>query len=471
MYEKTDQRIQRVIDNLLPSTAFDGKFASPKNLQERMAYYHTPGVSVAVINDFQVEWARGFGVCDTVSNNAVTTETLFQCGSISKAIFALGVMRLVQKDELSLDEDVNRYLSSWRVPANAGWQPKITLRQLLSHTAGLTVHGFPGYQASESVPTVPQILNGGSPSNTAKVEVNILPGTQFRYSGGGATVAQQVVTDVLSKPFPEIMDELVFAPLGLVNSTYTQPLSNEAAKNAATAHAGKSVPVKGRCHIYPEMAAAGLWTTATDLAKVGAELLQVVHDRKLPSLLAREVIEAMLLPQLGQQKAGEFYGLGFSCSGKDKRFCFGHSGRNEGFIADMRIYKNLGKGAVIMVNSNDGSPLIGEIMRAISEEYDWPGERFSVEKKPVKLAATHNYGGFYATKSGLQFRVGAIEDDLLLEYEDQPPLPIYPLSETEFFTPVLNMVVRFRMDDKKGIVGLIMNQKGYEIEADRLAEV
>src|SRR5574341_1048525 len=178
MNKKLDRRIKQVISHLRPATGLKGKFKPPQTLRQRMAYYHTPGVSIAVINDFEIQWAQGFGRRDVRSTSRVTTKTLFQAGSISKPIFALAVMRLVQDGQLDLDEDIHCYLSSWHVPANEGWQPRITLRQLLSHSAGLTVHGFPGYQASEKVPTVKQVLSGEGPANTAKVQVNILPGTQ-----------------------------------------------------------------------------------------------------------------------------------------------------------------------------------------------------------------------------------------------------------------------------------------------------
>lgn len=358
MVKPFENRIKRITNNLLPRTGLDGKFLSPATLHDRMVHYHTPGISVAVINDFEIEWARGFGVCDSRYKRKVTTNTLFQAGSISKPIFALGVMRLVQEGRLSLDEDVECYLNTWHIPINEGWRPKLTLRQLLSHTAGLTVHGFPGYQVSEPLPSATQVLNGESPANTARVEVNILPGLQSRYSGGGTIVAQQVLVDFLKKPFPQIMREMVFEPLRLTNSTYEQSLPEQWAKRTATAHPWKGIPLKGKHHVYPEMAAAGLWTTATDLAKVGMEMLQVLNQRKAPALLTKETIETMLYPQLEDQKIGEndFIGLGFFCGGKEESFNFGHGGWDEGFVTEMRFYKNLGKGAVILFNSNEGSP-------------------------------------------------------------------------------------------------------------------
>ena len=470
MNKKLDHHIKHIISHLRPATGLRGKFGPPQTLRERMAYSHTPGVSIAVINDFEIEWAQGFGRRGVRSTSKVTPDTLFQAGSISKPIFALAVMRLVQEGQWDLDEDVHCYLSSWRVPANAGWQPRITLRQLLSHTAGLTVHGFPGYQSSERIPTVKQILNGEGPANTARVEVNILPGTQFRYSGGGTTVAQQALADFLKKPFPQIMDELVLQPLGLTHSTYQQPLPNRWAKSAATAHPWKGIPLKGRFHTYPEMAAAGLWTTATDLAKVGIELLQVLHAKKDHTVLAKETIESMLRPQLDHQKIGEgeFVGLGFFCDGKDDAFHFGHGGWDEGFVALMRLYKNLGKGAVVMLNSNEGFPLLDEIMRALGEAYDWP-EALPKEKTAVHLANLPNYAGLYATKAGTQYRVSATGDALVLQYGQQPPLPIFPSSEIEFFTPALNIEVHFDKDDTAGIVALTVSQEGNQIKAEKQA--
>lgn len=470
MNKHTDKRIKRIINSLLPSTGLEGKFDSPRSLRDRLTHYHTPGVSIAVINDFEIEWAQGWGVCDARSKNKVTTKTLFQAGSISKPIFALGVMRLAQEGQLSLDEDIHHYLSAWRVPANAGWQPRITLRQLLSHTAGLTVHGFPGYQASEMLPTVTQILNGEFPANTAKVEVNILPGTQFRYSGGGTTVAQQVLVDTLKKPFPQIMRELVLGPLGLTNSTYEQPLPKGWAKEAATAHPWKGIPLKGKFHTYPEMAAAGLWTTATDLAKVGVELLKVFHERKEPALLTKETIDAMLLPQLGHQKVGEgdFVGLGFFCKDKDDGFQFGHGGWDEGFVAQMQFYKNTGMGAVVMINSNEGYPLLDEIMHAIAREYEWPNA-LPKEKTAVSLANINAYTGLYTSKAGTQFRIIAMGAGLMLQHGQQPPLPISPSSEVEFFTKVVNTNIRFEMDDKAGVVSLTVSQEGNQIKADKQA--
>src|SRR5262249_46759440 len=250
-----------------------------------------------------------------------------QAGSISKPVCALAVMRLVEQGTLDLDVDVNGYLSSWRAPANGGWQPRITLRQLLSHTAGTTVHGFRGYPASGPWPTPLQVLQGVPPANTPEVIVDLMPGLAFCYSGGGTTIAQQVVVDVLGRPFPELMRELIFDPLGMVDSTFEQPLPAAMAACAATAHPLNGQPLAGGWNVYPEMAAAGLWTTAADLSRLAVALVQAVREEQSALPLKTETVAAMLRPQLADERIGEhFVGLGWYCSGEGEDFCFGHSG-------------------------------------------------------------------------------------------------------------------------------------------------
>jgi len=469
MQKSVEQRIESVMNNLLPATAQEGKFSEPKTLSQRLAHHHTPGISIAVINNFEIEWARGFGVCENKTNHQVTSDTLFQAASISKPVFALAVMRLAQEGRLDIDEDVNTYLTSWRVPKVSDWQPRITLRHLLSHTAGLTIHGFGGYPKSTPLPTLIQILNGEPPANTEKVEVNIIPGLHFRYSGGGMTVAQQVLVDLLGQPFPEIMHELVLEPLGMTNSTYQQPLPNDWLTKTATAHLGSGIPVEGKHYIYPEMAAAGLWTTPSDLAKLAVELMRVLHG--FPSTVwNKQTLEQMLHPQQPEQIQGandEFIGLGnglfvglgfFAGGGIGDGFYFFHSGHNEGFCSMMRVYAHIGKGAAVMLNSNQ-IQLIPEVMRSLALEYDWP-DAFAKEKTLVGLVQTDRYCGLYSTKAGLQFQVMNLDENLFVQCQQQPPLQFFPTSELEFFAKAVNTNICFEQDDTGNITAMTLNQAG-----------
>jgi CubicO group peptidase (beta-lactamase class C family) len=468
MNKTIQDRIDRIINNLRPQTAFRVKSAAPKTLSDRMKHYHSPGVSIAVINDFKIEWAQGFGICDLQSQQPVTADTMFQSGSISKAIFALGVVRLVQEGHLNLDEDINRYLTTWQIPATENWQPRITLRQILSHTAGLTIDGFSGYLTSESIPTVPQILDGEPPANSEQVRVNIFPGMQFCYSGGGTTVAQQAVIDLLGKPFPQIMRELVLDRLNLTDSSYEQPLPQLWLEKAATGHPWKGIPIAGRFHIHPEMAAAELWTTPTDLAQVGIELMQILNDRSTRNFLAKDTLKSMLVPQLDSQKIGDkFAGIGFFCDGCEDSFQFGHAGSNEGFTALMRFYPNVGKGVVMMVNSNEGLPLIFcEILQAIAIEYEW-ADVIPKDKTIISLENIDLYVGIYLLPTGTELRISTDGDRLFFQHGQQPPLPIYPSSATEFFSHEIDIIIIFKMEDRQRITSISISQVGQIIKADR----
>jgi len=459
---ENERRIERVINGLLPETSLDNQYGPKVSLTNRMAYYHTPGVTIAVVNNYKIDWARGFGVKERGKQSPVTEATLFEAGSISKPIFALGVMRLVQERKLDLDKDVNEYLTSWKVPPNGAWQPRVTLRQLLSHSAGMTVHGFPGYLRSEKLPTVLDILDGCPPANTVRIEVNIVPGTQVRYSGGGITVAQQLVVDVLGQPFPRIMRELILDPVGMKHSTYEPPLPKRWQGSAATAHPYKNRPLDGKWHVYPEMAAAGLWTTPSDLARAGIQL-QLALKGDSNCVLSRDTATAMLTPGIEEE-----IGIGFFLSGTGRNVRFGHNGWDEGFVAEMTMYKETGNGAVIMVNSNEGNPMLYEIERAIAREYNWAGY-FEDERKSVALSddTLGRFVGTYTNKTGLEYSVIQENGHLLFKPPGQPPIEVYPQSGTNFFMKILNAEIAFDVTKDGHVKALKLQQEGRIFSAER----
>jgi len=464
-----DVRISRVLADVRPEPAVPAREAPAGSLVSRMAHYRTPGASIAVIDGFEVAWARGFGVRHIDGADEVTAHTPFQVASISKPIFALAVMRLVERGVLDLDVDVNQYLTSWQVPANGDWRPRITLRQLLSHTAGTTVHGFPGYPMSVPIPTLSQVLDGVLPANTASVIVDTLPGLAFRYSGGGTTIAQLAVTDVMKRPFPGLMRELILEPVGMVDSTFEQPPPAELAARAATAHFWSGIPVAGGWHVYPEMAAAGLWTTAGDLARLAVALLRALRGEPSPLPLKPDTVASMLRPQLPDQKQGQdFVGLGWFCYGKDDDFWFGHQGGNMGFLSEMKLFPARGKGAVAVVNGTQGWPLPREILGAIGREYDWP----AVAKPlvPVAMSDGAAYAGSYHNDDGFVFVVSAGVDHLLLQFRDDPPVLICPITDTEFRAKTVHLDVWFERSQDGRVSAMAVVQGGKAMRVIRQTE-
>lgn len=346
-------------------TAFAAEPLQKFNFAGRMEHYHVPGVSVAIIDGGKIVWARGFGVREAGGSARVTPETIFQAASISKFVAASGMLHLVETGKLNLDEDVNLKLKSWKVPENEFTrEQKVTLRRLVSHSAGLTIHGFPGYEAGVPLPTVVQILDGQPPANTKAVRVDTVPGTKWCYSGGGITIEQLLIQDVTGIPFDRYMKETVLSKVGMKSSAYDQPLATERRKVAATAHDREGKAIEGKYHTYPEFAAAGLWTTPTDLCKYAIEIQNTLAG-KSRRLLSQKSVQEMLTVQSGE------VGLGPFLQGEGEALRFGHGGSNDGFQCVLTATAKTGQGVAVMTNGDQGGRLAQEIADAVAEEYHW----------------------------------------------------------------------------------------------------
>lgn len=296
---EAEQHGQHVISGLIGNIVVKGQEQhATRTLADRMKQLNVPGVSIAVIHNGKIEWARGFGVRNR-DGAPVNAETMFQAGSISKPVAAMAALRLVQEGKMTLDADINAYLTSWKFPSDPVSGGKlINLRELLTHTAGTTVHGFPGYASTDLVPTLVQVLNGEKPANTPSIRSEQPPMKEFKYSGGGYTIMQQAVIDVAHEPFPKLLHDAVLAPISMSRSTYEQPLPADLRDNAATPYRGNGKPVEGGAHTYPEMAAAGLWTTPADIAKYAIEVEQSLEG-KANHVLNADMTRRMLTPRMG----------------------------------------------------------------------------------------------------------------------------------------------------------------------------
>ena len=336
-------------------------------LQQVMDLFHVPGVSVAVINDFKIEWAKGYGLADVSSGARVDADTLFQAASISKPVAAMAAVRAAQDGRLGLDRDINAILTSWQLPDSEFTRGHaVTPRALMSHTSGLgDGFGFPGYHPSAPRPTLVQILNGSEPSNVGKMVMERPPFTAEKYSGGGVTLMQLAMIDALGKAYPEIMQSLVLGPIGMTNSAYEQPLSAARDRHAARAHSGLGVAMDAKWHVYPELAAAGLWTTPTDLAKFAIEVQQTALGRSTRVLTRASVLEMLTPVGVGD------YAVGFAIVKKGQGWYFAHGGSNWGFQCSLIAHRAKGYGLAIMTNGDAGRPVINEIEARVAAAYGW----------------------------------------------------------------------------------------------------
>jgi CubicO group peptidase (beta-lactamase class C family) len=358
------ERVARVED-AIPAVEIEGEAPLRLTLRQLMEIYQVPGLSMAVFDGHALVWAKAYGVTQSGAADPVKLDTLFQAASISKPVTAMAALHFVEKGRWTLDENINDRLRSWKLPENEHTRvEKVTLRRLLSHTAGTTVHGFRGYAITEPLPTLVQVLNGERPANSAPVRVDITPGTRERYSGGGTAIVQAMMVDQLRKPFPDIMRDTVLRPLGLAHSTFEQPLSPARAAHAATGTHADGTGVDGRWYVYPEMAPAGLWTTPSDLAHLAIEVSLASAGRS-----SRVLSPAMTRQMLTEQKPR--VGLGFGLGPAPGQFR--HNGANEGFRAYLTAFADSGSGVAIMANSDNGSRLFDLIAASVAKEYAWPG--------------------------------------------------------------------------------------------------
>lgn len=365
LWAAPDPRIAQVERDIRPVDRVGNPTGSAKSLSARMAELKVPGISVAVFDHSEIIWAKAYGLRNVARGQAVDTDTLFQAASLSKPVSAVAMFRLVEQGRLDIDRDVNSLQTAWKVPSFGPMTPPITLRQIVSHMSGLGVHGFGGYTPGAPLPSLVQILDGQRPANSPPVRPEAAPGEREIYSGGGFVLLQLIMQEITGRPFESVMQELVLQPVGMAHSTFAQPLPARQMADVAMGYREDGEMVDGGFHVYPEQSAAGLWTTASDLARF---LLAVGHSRRGESggLLKRSTATEMLtrVPKGG--------GLGFGLSGSQGTERYRHSGGNAGYGCFMVAFTRVGRGVVVLTNSDNGTPLIQELLSALSRQYDWP---------------------------------------------------------------------------------------------------
>ncbi len=337
-------------------------------LEEVMQRFGVPGMSVAVIRDFEVHWAKGYGTADVVTGAPVDTQTLFQAASISKPVTAMAALAAVQTGLFSLDDDINSILRSWTLPGGGFTEARpVTPRLLFSHTAGLgDGHGFPGYEPGAPRPTPVQIFEGEPPSNVEPVQLVRPPLTAMHYSGGGTTIMQLALTDARGEPFPDLMRRTVLEPVGMTHSTFEQPLPPALDLNAARGHRGDGLPMgTDKWHVYAALAAAGLWTTPTDLARFAIEVQKAARGDP-ERVLSRASVHEMLTP-VGVGS----YAAGFHIEQRGEGWYFSHSGGNWGFVCYLTAHRAKGYGVVVMTNSSGGGGAYREVLERVERAYGW----------------------------------------------------------------------------------------------------
>ncbi|SDS70342.1 CubicO group peptidase, beta-lactamase class C family [Mucilaginibacter mallensis] len=452
-------KISRVENNILKPIQIEGD--APYSIQQDMKDNHIHGVSIAVIHNYKIEWAKGYGYADDSLKIPVTAQTLFQAASISKSLNAVGVLKLVQDKKLDLYADINNYLTTWKFPYDSlSKNKKISVANLLSHTAGLTVHGFGGYSATDTLPTLVQILNGTKPANSPAIRSMYAPGLKSEYSGGGITISQMIVMDITHESYDKYMYDNVLKPLGMTSSTYTQPPVNVKPALLAAGYRPDGKEIPGKFHTYPEQAAAGLWTNPTDLAKYIIET-QLAYHGKSSKVLNQQMTQLRLTPYIDNEAA-----LGTFVINRDSTKYFSHSGANEGFRCAYYGSFEDGNGVVVMVNSDNGN-INNDIVNSVAKVYGFKGLNISVTRKVIKVddAILQSYTGKYAISSKQVAIVAKQGSQLTIQMGNQRPLNVYPETKNKFFVKEFNAEAEFITDDKGQVTKVIFYENGHSNEA------
>lgn len=443
-----EPRVEQALAALEPTIQVAGRDYEPIAIEELMRRNNVPAVSIALVRDGRIAWTKAYGVADPVTGRVATPETLFQSASISKPVAAMAALDLVEQGRLDLDKPINEQLTSWRLPDSpAADGEAVTLRRLLTHTAGLTVSGFPGYEPGMPLPSVSQILDGTAPANTDPVRIDIKPGSRWRYSGGGITVAQLMMTDVTGEPFPALMDRLVLRPLGMARSTFAQPLPTERGGEAAVAHLGDGKPIEGGYHVYPEMAAAGLWTTPSDLARWALALSASFNGHE-GGVLEPETAAAMLTPAMGD------WGLGLAVEGEGEWLNFSHGGSNEGYKANLSFYPRKGEGLIVMTNGDRGAAVMNAVNHAVGRMLGWPDSE-PRRITPVTISAEERSAVVGRYEDEDIFALVAQGGDMLtIAPGGRNPIEIIPQGKDAFVSPVNGMRFQFERDSSGRVIAI-----------------
>ncbi|HRH47133.1 MAG TPA: serine hydrolase [Panacibacter sp.] len=389
--KQVQHKILQVENNLIPYVPVKG--FKGWNIIDRMKYYKVPGLSIAVIKDYKIEWAKCYGLADTSKNTPVTTETMFSAGSISKFLMAVTALKMVDNGQIDLEKPINNYLTSWKIADNDFTKKTpVTLRMLLSHSAGTSQTSYFGFTPTEPLPTIVEVLSGAKISQTRAVVVNSEPNKEFRYSGGGSMIAQLALMDVSKKSFSNLTQEILFDKLGMKNSTFEQPVPAKFTKQCSWAYSYASW-FKGMPYVYPQQAAAGLYTTPTDLAKFFIEVQKSYLGKG--KILSQAITKKMLTPQVNVSDGGykEQMAIGpFLIQRTDnndpKGVFFEFTGVNAGFLAYAMASVEGGNGVIVMLNSGDNQNGIGkEIRRAVAKVYNWTNY-LPTEIQPILLPDT-----------------------------------------------------------------------------------
>jgi CubicO group peptidase (beta-lactamase class C family) len=450
--------------------SLSGRGGPPATLLERMALWRVPGVSIAVFDRTGLLWAKGYGLADQASGRPVMADTLFQAASKSKPVTAVppppgggpvwdpticpppyiptpdrggAAWGWAPTGQLPLDEDINLHLRGWKVPDSRFTRgEKVTVRRILSHTAGLSVSGLPGYQAGSALPTLAQILKGERPASNDAVRSILTPGERFEYSGGGYTALQLLMEEKSGEPFETLVRRLVFEPAGMASSSFDPAVPPALRSRAALAYDSFGQPVPGGWRLFPTQAPAGLWTTPVDLVRF-ILAMQGAFDGTPSPLSTVAMAREMIAPQPGNPA----WGLGFQFGQSPGGPTVGHSGSNTGFKCRWLTFRNSGQGVVVMTNGENGGMVMNDIMPVLAASQGWfMPPPINPHVYALEPQAARRFEGVYRDRRRFTADIAEDGGQLLFRPRGQAPFLLFAVGPSHFLSPSNQVIAEFSLE-------------------------
>lgn len=458
----TSRRIKAVENGLLKAVVFEGENPERMKIEERLAYYKVRGVSIAVIDNYAIEWAKGYGEANTEKAEAVTPGTVFQAAQLSQLLTSAATLAFLDRENFGLDRPVNEYLNTWKLPeSRLTREKKISVRQILSHCSGIISLQYEGNEFLADLPTLDELLRGEK-GGYPPVYADSIPEEEMKYSEAGYAVVEKVLEDLSGLAFSDFMARTILQPLHMETSSFVRPLPEILYSKAAAGHTREGSPVEGKGNFYPVSAAMGLWTTPSELAGFAVELMKTALGLS-QTVLSPDSAREMLSYQCGLRGLGPFIGD----SGDNLHFYL--DGKCRGFSCFVVAYPVRGQGAVIMTNSDNGEYLIDEICRALSDAYKWP--HFIPEiKKYYRLdpSVYQLYEGIYEVNP--EYRLNVTHEDfyLIIQPTGQAATKFFVENTTTFFSTDPYIRIRFVQDSQGHVTGLVLRQGDFKREAKKV---
>ena len=351
--------------------SFSQNLDSLKNVLDSIAKSeNVVGMSVAIIEKGEISWFHQYGLKKEGVNEKIDSSTIFRCASISKPITALGVLKLHEEGKIHLDSNVNIYLKDWKLKMNRYTKDSIiTIRRLLSHTGGINFHGGGEFDQTKDVPNIIEVLNGKAYS--PKIKAKRIPGTQFKYSGGGYTILEKIIEDVSGQSFSEFMEVNILKPLEMNRSTFKHLYAKDSIKNVACGHWDDKTTLDDGWKLNSTIAAGGLWSTSGDLCKYIIEIQEILNG-KSDGILKIETVREMLVPLIKSGDSNDWALGPYVRQESDGTWYFGHTGHNDGYHSILDASFTISQGGfVFLVNTEVPLSFYSRIYTPVFDFYGW----------------------------------------------------------------------------------------------------